>query len=151
MSSQSSHTAGELAGHTGGTLVGDPSRIVDSLETVDKAGPTALTFVGDEKWARGWSDSKAGTVVVNEGIELPSRADDFTEIRVRNADHAMIVILDLFQNDTMPSPQGVHPTAVIDPSATISAEASIGPPLPDRCRMHDRLRRRSSEFRHAQG
>ena len=60
-SSQSSHTAGELAKHTGGTLVGDASRIVESLETVDKAGPTSLTFVGDEKWAGGGSDSKAGT------------------------------------------------------------------------------------------
>ncbi|MAB29366.1 MAG: UDP-3-O-(3-hydroxymyristoyl)glucosamine N-acyltransferase [Planctomycetaceae bacterium] len=126
-SSQSSRTAGELAEHTGGTLVGDATRVVDSLDTVDKAGPTSLTFVGDEKWAGSWSDSKAGTVVVNEDIELPSRAEAFTEIRVRNADHAMIVILDLFQDDATPATQGIHPTAVVDPSATISAEASIGP------------------------
>ena len=122
-----SHTAGELAEHTGGTLAGDPARVVDSLDTVEKAGPTSLTFVGNEKWARSWPHSTAGTVVVNEGIVLPPRELEFTEIRVTNADHAMIAILDLFQSDAPAPAPGIHETAVIDDGATISPEASIGP------------------------
>lgn len=123
----SSHTAAELAERTGGTLVGDGSREVDSLETVDKAGPTSLTFVGDTKWARSWATSRAGTVIVNENVELPPRSDDFTEIRVANADHAMIVVLDLFHVSPTSLPKGIHPTAVVAESASISPEASIGP------------------------
>ncbi len=123
----SSHTAGELAERTGGRLVGDDSRPVDSLQTVDKAGPTALTFVGDAKWAKAWTDSRAGTVIVNEDVELPERSGEFTEIRVKNADHAMIVVLDLFQETAAMPAVGIHETAVIDASASISADASIGP------------------------
>ena len=122
-----SHRADELAQMTGGTLVGDASREVDSLETVDKAGPSSLTFVGDSKWARNWPESRAGTVIVNEEVELPPRSAPYTEIRVANADHAMIVLLDLFQNDTPRPAKGIHHTAVVDESASISAEASIGP------------------------
>ena len=120
-------TATELAERVGGTLEGDGSIEIRGLESVDKASKHDLTFVGDKRHARAWETSKAGGVVLSNGLELAERGDPFALIRVPSADHAMITILELFKDSSKPRETGIDPTASIAPDVELGENVLIGP------------------------
>ena len=120
-------TAAELAELVEGRLEGESSLEIDGLETVEKSGPGQLTFIGDERHAALWSNSRARVVMVAEGLELPSREEPVAVVRVPDADHAMITMLERF---VIPAPgiePGIHPTAVVHDGVTLGREVRIGP------------------------
>lgn len=139
-------TTQQLAEHVGGKLCGPGDLQIDALTMLGQGRPGAMTFVGEAKYASEWADSAASAALVSEGIELdpgPGKA----LIVVDNADLAMAKALELF---TPPDPQpapGVHPTAVIDPSATLGRDTTVGPwcvigpgvTLGDGCVLHPRV------------
>ena len=49
----------------------DLSAAVAGLETVDRAGERDLTFVGNARFARMLSESRACAAVVSESVEIP--------------------------------------------------------------------------------
>ncbi len=120
-----SRTVEALAALVGATLelpAGfDASIEIESLEMVDRAGPRSLTFVGGGKYAGLLARSKAIAAVVTAGVELDEMARNRAILRVPNADHAMIAILERF------SPPVDAPATGIDPSAHIHADAIIAP------------------------
>lgn len=104
----------------------DAGAVVESLETVERAGPRALTFVGNGRYARLLDTSTALAAVVSADIPLSDAARARAILRVRNADLAMMAILERFaEPEQLPEP-GVDPTARVHPSATIGAGARIG-------------------------
>lgn len=120
-------TISELAERIGGTLEGDGSISIDGLATVDNAHEGQLTFVGDEKHAKLWPNSKAAAVLVKENLELTRRSDTDTIIRVPDADQAIGAILELFEEPAELPDKGIHPSAVIDESASLGEGVRIGP------------------------
>jgi len=105
----------------------DLTTVVDSLDTVDRAGERSLTFVGNGRYARMLESSKALAAVVSDDIVLGDAARNRAILRVRNADLAMIAILECFAEPEVLPPCGVDPTARIHPDATIGEGARIGP------------------------
>ena len=120
-------TTSDLAAHLGGTLEGDGSIEISGLDTVDKASRVELTFVGDERHARLWSESNAGAVVISNGLELPGRDEAFALIRVKSADHAMISLLELFRGEEDRPTPSVHESAIVSEEAVLGADVYIGP------------------------
>lgn len=135
-------TAAELAERVGGALEGDGSIEIHGLESVANAGEREITFVGDEHHARAWAESHAGCVILSEGLTLADRQGSFAVIRVTSADHAMISLLELFEETTPEFPTGIDPTAIVHPDAHIGNDVTIGPhcTIGRGCVLGDRVR-----------
>ena len=104
----------------------DTSLVIESLETVERAGPRSLTFVGSGKYAKLLETSPAAAAVVSADVELAEPARNRAILRVKSADLAMIAILDRFALPEQLPAAGIDPSACIHPSATIGAGARIG-------------------------
>lgn len=104
----------------------DLSATIDSLETVDRAGPRSLTFVGNDRYGRLLDASRALAAVVSAEVTLAEPARNRAILRVKSADHAMIAILERFaQPEALPD-VGIDPTARVHPTARIGQGARIG-------------------------
>jgi UDP-3-O-[3-hydroxymyristoyl] glucosamine N-acyltransferase len=112
----------ELARVLGATCHGDQDQEITGVEGIEQAGPGQLTFVANPKYTPFARTTKAGAVLVTEDFEPIAAAT----LRTANPYLAFARAIDVFH----PAPQypaGIHPTAVIDPSATIGEGAHIGP------------------------
>ena len=101
-----------------GEIVGNISQKITAPEQLDSATETEISFIGNKKYEKFWSTSKACVAVVNQDISIEP-GENRAFIKVNNADLAMSQVLELFA----PSPPvfefEIHPTAVIDKSASI--------------------------------
>jgi UDP-3-O-[3-hydroxymyristoyl] glucosamine N-acyltransferase len=129
-----SFTLAEIASRVGGELIGAGSgeRLIIGLQTVQEAGEGDLTFIGDEHHAKAWATSGATAAVVSRSLaETVTGQCDPNDRRgvilVKNADNAMITVLELFAPAPELPPIGIHPTAIIAADARIGSNARIGP------------------------
>ncbi len=108
-----------------GKLVGDASIQVSGIEQIEQATGHHLTFIGSRKYIPLWENSGASAAVVNEGLAVepgPGRA----LILVSDADLAMALALALFEPPAPSLPSGIHPSAQVDPTATVGEGTSVG-------------------------
>ena len=119
-------TTQEFAEHVSGTLVGVSDLKIVGVAEIQEARPDQVTFIGRKRFVALWADSHASSAVINSDFEAesgPGRA----LIQVPSADLAMAQILELFQEEPPDAPLGVHASAIVDDSATIGVNVSIGP------------------------
>jgi len=121
-------TTGELARRLGARLLGPDDLAITRLDTIDRAVEGCLTFIRDEAYAELWASSKASAALVTDGIEVPGHDPGSRALlMVKDADHALIVLLELMApRDESPIP-GVDPTAHVGEDVEIPASVSIGP------------------------
>ena len=112
----------ELAELVGGEVRGDGAREVDSLRTLDEAGPRDLSFLSQASYREAACASAAGGLLVPAGGELEGR----DQIVVAEPALALARLVDRFHPRVAP-PAGVHPTAVVADSARVDPTASVGP------------------------
>ena len=117
------YTLAELARLTATELVGDGSFEVKGLTSLDRATPASLSFLSNDARRAELKNSQAGAVVVSRAVaEHISRglisADPYRT-------YAELSVL--FDERGLPFAQGIHPTAVIDDTAVIADDVSIGP------------------------
>jgi UDP-3-O-[3-hydroxymyristoyl] glucosamine N-acyltransferase len=122
------HTSGSLATHLGAEVLGRDDLEIARLEVIERAGPGTLTFIRDEGYAAEWLRSRSPCALVTRSLRTPEfdRASRALLI-VPDADLALNEVLELFSPAPTPRPPGVHPTAVVDPSAVIGRGVHIGP------------------------
>ena len=108
-----------------GSLSGNAELNINGLAEISRAQADELTFIGDQRWAGKWTESKAGAALVNHDIKLDDR-EGTAVIRVDNADLAMAQVLELFDTPPAPANDGIHPSAIIDASAKIGSGVNIG-------------------------
>src|SRR5437879_9058578 len=101
---------------------GSPDTEITGLSGIDQAGPGELTFVSNPKYAAAARQTKASAVIVAEDFPAIPTA----MLRSKNPYLDFARALELFYQQPQYAP-GVHPTAVVHPSATIGAGAHIGP------------------------
>lgn len=99
-----------------------PDIDITGLAGIEQAGPGQLTFVSNPKYAAVAKTTKASAVIV---------ADDFPAIatamlRSKNPYLAWAKALELFYRPPQYAP-GVHPTAVVHPTAKVGKNAHLGP------------------------
>lgn len=103
-------------------LRGDGAVEIHGVNSIDEAGPGELTFVANTKYLAKLPATKAAAVILAPEapeISLPS-------LRAANPYLIFAQVLGLFYSPYAP-PEGIHPTAVVAPSARIGAHVSIGP------------------------
>ena len=113
---------GELARQLGAELRGNAELEVTGVKGIEDAGPTEVTFVANPKYGGLARKTKAAAVLVDP--EFPEI--EAATLRIKNPYYAFSRALGLFYKPPVYAP-GIHPTAVIDPSAQIGEGAHIGP------------------------
>jgi len=117
--------AAALAGFLKGEIIGDPETKVNTVAKIEEGHPGALSFLANPKYEHFLYTTKSSIVLVNKSL-VPSASVNATLIKVENAYEAFASLLQLV-DQARPRKQGVHPTAVIEPSATIGRDVYIGP------------------------
>lgn len=115
-------TLTEIAAALGGTLVGDPATVVVRPVPAGSDDPEGITFAGDEKYLAKALASGVGAVIARTGSDLQGKAG----ILVDDPRRAFGAVLAMSARP-LSAPPGVHPTAVIDPTAHVAGNCSIGP------------------------
>jgi UDP-3-O-[3-hydroxymyristoyl] glucosamine N-acyltransferase len=115
-------SAAEIAKHLGGEVLGDGSLILKGFAPADRAQPGDLTFAENESYFARAEQSAAAAVIVDG----PFASTRKVLIRVPNARIAFAKVLPLFFPEP-PFPAGIHPTAIVPPSAAVDATAHVGP------------------------
>ncbi len=117
------YTLADIAEQFDCQLVGDPNRIIEGVHTLEQAGPGQLSFLANPKYKRLLASTRAAAVVLHPQ-QQPETGGNWLLHENPYATYARIAALFEAPSDVAP---GIHPTAVIDPSAEIHPEASIGP------------------------
>lgn len=108
-----------------GEIVGTTSCKITAPEQLEAAAETDISFIGNKKYEKLWAASKACVAVVNQDISIEP-GENRAFIKVKNADLAMSQVLELFTPAPPVFETEIHPTAVIDKSATIGNGTRIG-------------------------
>jgi len=118
-------TLAEIAEATGLTLVGDGALTIERLAAPERAGPADLAVALDRKYGDALAAAPCRAAVIWEGADLAAfgLAGALIGIRPRAA---LAHLTSAFQAGPE-VPEGVHPSAVVDPTADIGPGAAIGP------------------------
>jgi UDP-3-O-[3-hydroxymyristoyl] glucosamine N-acyltransferase len=129
MSEQPSITVAELARRLNANLEGDGARAVREVAPLERAGPQAVSWLGDPRYLPQLAQTSAAVVLVPADCEVPV---DRTVIRVPDPDVALCEVLRCLAPPSEPLPVGVHATAVIGKGAVaegaaVGAHVYVGP------------------------
>ncbi len=118
-------TIQEINSVLNGMIIGDTTRSITAPEQLEMASETEISFIGNKKYEKFWENSKACAAIVNEDISIePGENKAF--IKVKNADLAMSQVLEMFTPTPPIFSHDIHPTAVVDATATIGNGTRIG-------------------------
>ena len=120
-----SYTIQEINEILKGEIIGNTTQKITAPEQLEMANISEISFIGNKKYEKLWSSSKASTAVVNEDISIEP-GENRAFIKVKNADLAMSQVLELFAPPTPIFAVDIHPTAVIDDSVTICNGVRVG-------------------------
>ncbi len=101
---------------------GSPETDITGLNGIEQAGPSEITFVANPKYSAAARLTKAAAVIVAESFPIIPTAT----LRVEDPYLSFARALELFHQPLRYAP-GVHPTAVIHPTAKIGRDAHIAP------------------------
>jgi UDP-3-O-[3-hydroxymyristoyl] glucosamine N-acyltransferase len=114
---------GELAVRFGCELRGDPAALVDSVAPLSNAGERAVTFLANPRYRQMLSETRAGVVVIDKknadacaAPVLITANPYLTYARIATQLHPVPVAV-----------PGIHPTAVVAPTAKVDPSAEVGP------------------------
>ncbi|MCM8534682.1 MAG: UDP-3-O-(3-hydroxymyristoyl)glucosamine N-acyltransferase [Lentisphaeraceae bacterium] len=118
-------SSSEVAQLVKGELLGSSQNVsIVAVASLEDADGTQLSFLGNDKYAPQVKESKAGIVLIPSDYTIE---DDKCYIKCDNPSAAFSLIIDHFAPEPVTFEPGVHPSAVVHPSATIADGAHIGP------------------------
>ncbi len=112
----------EIAARLECRLEGPGDMEITGVAGMDEATPSELTFLANPKYRSKLKTTRAAAVILGADVPSPGR----TVLRSDNPYLAFAHAIELFSPQPKP-PMGIHPTAVIAPSARIGRNASIAP------------------------
>jgi UDP-3-O-[3-hydroxymyristoyl] glucosamine N-acyltransferase len=115
-------TAAQIARQLQGEVAGDSSIVLNGFAPADRAQPGDLTFAENADFFARAEQSAASAIIVDGSFTSQGKV----LIRVPNARIAFAKTLALFFPEPV-LPAGIHPAAVIAPSAHVDATAHVGP------------------------
>lgn len=116
-------TLEQLAVRFGCELVGDPQCLVTSVATLESAQPGSLAFLANPRYRKFLKGTRASAVVL-AADELEHCA---TSALVCANPYAAFARIAQYLHPARPARPGIHPSAVVEPGATVADTAEIGP------------------------
>lgn len=120
------HSAGTIAQHVGGELVGSGDIRINGISDFNSVQPGQIALIGTQRYADRWADCPAAAALILRGLECanqPGRA----LIWVDNADLSFSKVLTLFAPPPVHTEPGIHPTAIVHETASLGSDIRIGP------------------------
>jgi UDP-3-O-[3-hydroxymyristoyl] glucosamine N-acyltransferase len=117
-------TLEQLAKTSGGELLGDPSLQITGAASLAEATPGEISFFVSRKYIGLLRKTRASAVFVPADFAEPIT---IPQIRVSNPTKAFEQVVLNFAPKPITFAPGIHPSAVIDPSAQLGAGVSIQP------------------------
>ena len=118
--------ASEIAELIQGTVQGNPDQEITAVNSLKLAQPNEVSFLANIKYRVQLDNTKASVVLVNQEWNLPAK-EGVTFITCANPDKAFTKVCAEFA----PAPQtfeaGIHPSAVVHPTAVIGEGTYVGP------------------------
>jgi UDP-3-O-[3-hydroxymyristoyl] glucosamine N-acyltransferase len=111
----------EIARQLNARLEGDPATEVTGVAGIEDAGPGEITFVANPRYAPLARTTRAAAVLVAEDFPVIAAAT----LRTKNPYLAFARAIEIFYQPPA-YPPGIHPTAVIHPTATLGRDCHIG-------------------------
>ena len=99
-------------------------REVSAVNTLSEAGGHELTFLANPKYIRAVRETRAGAVILRDGLDVP---EGTSAIRCEDPYGALSVAIDAIHGHRRHPQWGVSPAAVVDPGATLGADVNVGP------------------------
>jgi UDP-3-O-[3-hydroxymyristoyl] glucosamine N-acyltransferase len=120
-----SYTLNELAILTGSECVGDQNYVIFGVSELETAEPSEISFLSNLKYRNLLLKTKAGAVCVDRKTELtPGKNYLISD----NPSKAFQTLISLFIPENSASGfLGIHPSAVIHPTAQLGKNVQIGP------------------------
>jgi UDP-3-O-[3-hydroxymyristoyl] glucosamine N-acyltransferase len=119
---------GEIAKKLNCQLDGDPEIEIHGVAGIEQAGTGQLTFVSNPRYRHALRTTKASAVLVKsaEPLDRPASLPSLAKLYSENPYLDFARAIRLFYEPPRYQP-GLHPTAVIAPTARIGSGAHIGP------------------------
>lgn len=134
-------TLRDIAGALGAEIDGDPSLTIVRVAKIEDAQAGDISFLANPKYLKHLETTRASALIVGKAVVAPERADGHRPayLRVEDPYASFLKILLLFHPPADPLPPGIHPTAVIDPTAVLGGDVRIGAlaVIGERCRIGD--------------
>lgn len=112
----------EIAGKLGARLEPpDADGEIIGIAGIDNAQPGQITFIANPKYAASATSTRASAIIVEERFPAVTKPT----LRSKNPQYAYLLASKLFYKPPA-YPAGVHPSAVVHPSAKIGHNAYIG-------------------------
>jgi UDP-3-O-[3-hydroxymyristoyl] glucosamine N-acyltransferase len=115
-------TLNELAAHVGGEVEGDGNLLINSVMPIEEATEGCLTFLANDRYVRNLATTKASAIIVSPKYRDIGKP----VIVIANPYLAFARIVGLFAPPAT-RPVGVHPSAVVSPSARLGRDVAILP------------------------
>ncbi len=112
----------EIASRLGAELHGDGNVDITGVAGIEQAQPDQITFIANPKYASMAKTTRAAAILVEPDF---APLDNVATLRISNCYRAFAEAITLFYTPPRYE-QGIHPTAIIDRSATVGEGAHIG-------------------------
>ncbi|MFZ9033703.1 MAG: UDP-3-O-(3-hydroxymyristoyl)glucosamine N-acyltransferase [Anaerohalosphaeraceae bacterium] len=112
----------EIATNIQAQLIGDGQQDITGVNAIADASCSEICFLTSAKYAKTLDQSVAAGVLVDTPIDDCSMA----QLVVENVNKSLIALLKLFE-PKLTAVEGVHPTAVIEPTASVDPSVAVGP------------------------
>jgi len=116
-------TLEEIASWVQGKVQEPGAGLFSGARTLDRAGPSDISFIENAKALRHAEKSLAGALIVPEGTQVPGRPT----IHVRDSLASFTEVVKRFRGLQEKRTPGIHPSAVIHPSARLGQHCEIHP------------------------
>lgn len=118
---------GELVDALGGTLHGDRSQSISRIEPLETAGAEGIAFLSNPKYRSQLTTTGAGCVIVSPAVQDEALARG-AAIVTEDPYLYFARLTQWWAKRVRPRPAvGVHPSAVVDPTAVLGQGVTVGP------------------------
>lgn len=117
------YSLGEIAAYLSAELRGDPEVRIKGLNTLQGAGPEELAFLANAKYENQLQQCRAQAVLLNAA----QAADYSGDCLVLENPYLGYAMLSAWFATEPKVQAGIHPSAVIHPSATLGRDVNVGP------------------------
>ena len=123
---EKSYKVSELAEMVNGVVKGNPDAEITGVNSLKLATAAEASFLSNIKYRSQMDASKAGVILVVSDWKFEPKEGQ-TLILCQNPDKAFTKICNVFAPAPIQYTPGIHPSAVVHPSAKIAEDVYIGP------------------------
>ncbi len=121
-----SYSLEELAKRTNCQLVGNSKHCITGVADLESATLEDASFLSNPRYHGAMQRTRAGVVVIKDGVDLPENKNFLIS---QNPDATFQELIELYRINRAPKSYftGIHPSAIIHPTAKIGDNATICP------------------------